>query len=459
MTAPARFVLCVIGIVVAAAALMAPRRDEWLAILNDEGNHARVISLLEPRLAHSPNDPGLLGPLARAYTESRSYERAIDLLERYTAIRPKDAKAYAVLSELYAKTGDVARSAESLRRAIAIKPALPYIEALASLYRRQQKMDEELALLSQFEAELTFKSGLLSRLAHLRAEGRDREGAIRVLMRPEIASGWSEPWRSGEARLLLAKLLVESGQSREVVRLGTHWIWQWQEPYLANRLLLSTVLRMPAADAFELADTVVTSHPEIRLFLVHELVMVGAKSVAHHLLERWVDANPSPSPNEIAAFLTACREQGDPGLVWRAFGEVLGHSRRDEVIARYTDAISAEFGIGALAPFWSRLSRGVLERRPLLAAHLAFHEGDLRTAKRLLEQVDPNLLGASARQIWIGLLTASASPREVFGLLRNRRRLDRLPRDLLVKYAQLAGEFGQEIEYRSALADLAIEVR
>ena len=71
MTAPARFIILVIGIVVAAAVLMAPRGNERLAMLQDEDKHAQIIALLEPRIARGENDPNLLATLGRAYGGGR----------------------------------------------------------------------------------------------------------------------------------------------------------------------------------------------------------------------------------------------------------------------------------------------------------------------------------------------------------------------------------------------------
>lgn len=96
-----------------------------------------------------------------------------------------------------------------------------------------------------------------------------------------------------------------------------------------------------------------------------------------------------------------------------------------------------------------------MERRPLLAARLAFHEHNLPMTKWLLEKIDPTVLETSDRQMWIDLLTAVASLPEAFEILRERRRAGILPPDLLRQYARLAGGLGQEVEYRSALADLS----
>jgi hypothetical protein len=296
---------------------------------------------------------------------------------------------------------------------------------------------------------------MLLRLAERLAGTGNRDRAIRVLTRSEGASG---PARNNRERLFWAELLVQSGRSVEAVRLGRHWIVQWHEAWLADRLLRIFAVNAPVGDASELADAVAVLHPEVRFFLVHELATMGAEPVARHLLESWVTANPSPSMDEIAGFLTACREQDAPAIVWQAFGEVLRHPASDDVLIRYGEAIAAEFGIGALAPFWASLPGAVIQRRSLLAARLAFYEHDPAMTKRLLQRVDLAALGTPDRQLWMGLLTAVTSPPEAFEVLRGQRRSGGLPRDLLPGYARLAGGLGQEIEYRLALTDMKREV-
>ncbi len=342
-----------------------------------------------------------------------------------------------------------------LERNIAIAPTLPRVVQLAALYQQEHQTGKELALLAQFEADLTVESGLLLRLAKLQADTGDRDGAIRVLMRKEIVGPPAPSAHIDDERLLLAELLVASGRSAEAVRLGKEWILQWRQPWLADRLLRAVALKAPVADASELGDAVAVLHPELRFFLVRELAQMGAVPVARHLLESWSAANPSPSMNEIAAFLSACRDHDEPAIVWQAFGEVLRRpSADDDLIAHFSEAIAAEFGIGALAPFWSSLPQSVIQHRPLLAAQLAFHEHDLGTTRWLLASVDLARLGNPERQMWLDLLTAVASPPEVFVILRERRRGGQLSPDLLARYARLAGELGEDTEYRAALADL-----
>jgi len=454
MNTPARrFIVLVIVTVITVAVLMAPRRAEWLAIMRDDDQQAQIIALMEPRLARNGDDPDTLATLGRAYAESGNHQRAAELLERYIVLRPNDADAYARLAELYKDT-DQDRRATLLRRSLALKPRLLHAIELADLYHDSQRAAEEQALLLRYEPELTLQSGLRLRLARLLAAHGDQLGALRVLMRSEALTAATRPIQGQDERLYLAELLVAAGRSAEAVELGKRWIVQWHEPWLADQLLRSVALQAPVADASDLAEAIVTVHPEVRFFLVNGLAKMGAGAVARHILATWNRANPTPSMNEISAFLSACREQGEPGIVWQAFAEVLKHRAPDDVITRYSEAIVAEYGIGALAPLWSNLPPAVIEGRPLLGARLAFHEHDPVLTRWLLERVDLRAVDTSDRQIWFDLLSAIASPSEVFAALRHRWSSGRLPKDLMARFARSAAQLGHEGEYRAALADL-----
>jgi tetratricopeptide (TPR) repeat protein len=453
-TSARRFIVLVIVTVVAVAVLMAPRRAEWLAIMRDDDQQAQIIAMMEPRLARNGDDPDTLATLGRAYGEIGNHQRAAELLERYIALRPDDADAYARLADLYKSTDQDKRIA-MLQGSLALRPQLSRALELADLYRDSQRTDEERALLSRYQSEPTLESGLLPRLARLHVDNGDRQGALRVLMRPDILTAKPRPMQGQDERLYLAELLVGSGRSAEAVQLGRRWIVQWHEPWLADRLLRSVALHAPPADAAELAEAIVDLHPEIRFFLAHGLAQLGAAAVARHMLATWSQANPTPSINEIGAFMSACRDQGEQGIVWQAFAEVLKRHAPNDVIMFYSEAIVAEYGIGALAPFWSSLPQAMIEGRPLLAARLAFHEHDPVLTRWLLDRVDLRTIGASDKRAWIDLLTAIASPSEVFAVLRDRRGNGRLPRDLMARYARSAAELGHDGEYRAALGDLS----
>ena len=448
------FILLVVITVVAVGVLMAPRRTEWFAIMRDDDKQAQLVELLESRLDRSPNDANLLATLGRSYAELGNDRRAAELILRYIAIRADDSEAYAQLADIYKRTHDQTQRIAMLQRSLVLKPNLSRAMELAGLYRDNQQPDDELALLSHYESEVTLESGLVLRLAKLYVARGERDSALHVLMRPEVLAAPRQPLRGQDERLYLASLLVDVGRSAEAVRLGKQWIEQWREPWFAGQLVRSVVPHAPVTDASELAETVAALHPELRFYLVGELAKMGAGPVADALLANWSQTNPSPSMNELAAFLTMCRQRNEPGIVWQAFAGVLRRHAPDDVIARYGEAIAAEFGIGALAPFWSYLPQSVYQASPLLAARLAFQEHDLPLTRRLLDKVDLSVAGRSDRQMWLDLLTAVAPPAEVFSALHNRQLSGSLPRDLIAKYAVIAGELGLDTEYRAALANL-----
>lgn len=454
----ARFILLVIGLVVFGAVVMVPRRDERLAVMLDEGQQAQVVAILEPRLASGDIEPSLLVTLGLAHAALGNSQRAVQLLQRYAAIRPKDLEVYARLADVYGKFGDRAEQIAMLERQVALGTTPARILELAGLYGRNGRPADELALLGRFEAALAGENGALARLARLRAGAGDPDGAIRVLRRVFGPPASSRPDLNAEERVFLAELLAGNGQGAEATALGAKWLRQWLDPYWAGRLLRTEAAHAPA-EAMLLADAVTDLHPEIRFYLVRALTEDGSNAVAHHLLETWPKANPLPSMEQIAGFLTACREQNQQDLVWRALGTTLADRSAEAIAPLYAEAIAAEFGIGALAPFWGDLLQPVLTYRPLLAARLAFHERSVDLAKRLVGVIDPSTLSTGDRRIWTDLLTASATPVEAFKLLYARRSGGRLPPDVLVVYAKLAGELGQEVELRSVLKELSRDLR
>lgn len=449
-----QFLLLVLGIAAVAAAAMVPRANEWLAVMHDDRKQAQIVAQLEPRLAREGGSPDLLATLGRAYADLGDAARAVALLERYVALRPVDADAYGRLAGLYETLGETARQRDALERAVELAPKPPRIAALAALYRSIEAADEERALLARFEPELTVRSGLLLRLAQLYQDRGETPRAIAALSRAEVIQTAPKGVRNDEERLMLAALLAETGQGAEAVRLGEAWIAQWRSPWLANRLLMAVAKRAAEPDAFALADAVADRHPETRLYLIERLAEQDALAVARHLLRTWRLANPRPSADELAAFLWSCRRWGEPAIVWEAFAGVLGGGVAPEIVARYADAVAAEFGIGALAPFWSAMPPEALETRPLLAARLAFAEGALARARRLATTLDVASLGASDQGLWADLLAAVAPPEAVFATLRALRRKGSLPPVLLARYARLAGSFGQDDEFRAAIAAL-----
>ena len=259
MTPASRFSLLV-GITVAAGGLlMVPRHSEWIAMLRDEGDEARVIAALEPALAQNPHDPQTLGTLGRAYADVGKDQAAIDLLKRYVILQPDDAEAYFTLATVYERTGDISQQTQALRDGLSLKPDAQHIRQLALLYAYQARAGEEFDLLTRFSNDLTIGSGLVVRLAELQKQRGDIAAAIETLRRADVTSDSLPPEATLRARLLLAGFLVEARQPDLLVRFGgsgskiggrlispTNYSSQSCQQHLMGRLSRSLIrLRIP----------------------------------------------------------------------------------------------------------------------------------------------------------------------------------------------------------------------
>jgi tetratricopeptide (TPR) repeat protein len=453
-----RFMLLVVLLVLAAAYVLVPRYNERLAMLADAHGAAELIALLEHRRASGDEAPTLLLSLSRAYQAAGNFQQAAADLERYLEQSPtSDIQILARLAGLYEKAQNEPKHQAVLERLVAMTPTLSNASPLSEIYYRQGRFDDARALLSLFPRELTVENGLLLRLAEYHVAAGAKDEAIAVLKRAVIGLRWRRAANNDRERFLLAQLLLETGRSAEAANLGKGWVEEWPDGWRAAKLLRMVAVEAPLADAAVLADAVVAIHPEIRLYLAHELQKLGAHPVSRHLLMTWAAAQDDPTAADLAAFLTACRTLQDPALVWRAFAEVLAARRSEAFIIRFSEAVAAEFGIRALAPFWNALPKTLAQQRPVLAARLMFDAGDIPLTKHFLGKADVSTLEGSDQQFWFDLLVAAAEPRVTLEILRRFRSAGRLPPKLIEQYARLAGSYGQYGEQLAALTEIAAQ--
>ena len=347
-----QFMLVVLGIATVTAAAMVPRANEWLAVMRDDRKQAQIIAQLEPRLAQDGQDPNLLATLARAYADLGDAPRATALLERYVALRPGDADAYGRLAGLYGTVGEAARQRDALERSVELAPKLPRIAELAALYRSLGKVDEERALLTAFEPDLTVRSGLLLRLAQLYVDKGETLRAVTVLSRADVIQAVPKGVRNDEERLLLATLLAETGQGAEAVRFGKVWIAQWRLPWLSNRLLMAVAKRAPDPDAFALSVQCERNYPFTRIPSDLDVELPTGTGDAAYL-------------EALAATLALARERfGTPDLVlylagadpWE--GDALGRLALTKTGLRARDALVLDHALGLGAPVTVTLAGG-----------------------------------------------------------------------------------------------------
>jgi len=431
---------------------MSPRTYEWVAQLTDTNRYPEAIAILNQQLAITPNEPGLLAAVARAHAGAEDFEQAAAYMWRYLTLRPNDGLAYGQLADYLEKTGDLEGQTLALEKVIQFEPSVRRGIQLAFCYRNANREDDERAIFERFAFDLPLQGGIALRFAHLEANAGKRQAAINFLMRK--AAGSEGDNSNGAERLFLAQLLVDEGRIDKLASLAERWIPQWKQAHLAFRVLTIAALSDGGKDTIRIADATMAIHPEIRLYAAKQLYEEGRSQVAKHLLLSWAKTNNNPTLVELAALLSVSREIGAPDAIWHAFADTMSKQHEDQVMVRYSEALAAEFGLGALDSVWHLLPDKALLTTSILAARRAFTIHNLPLTRALLLEIDLSRLSPVDRTMWLQMLEQSTVVGERFVLLQALRKQNRLPPDLLVAYARLAGQLGHEGEYRASLVQL-----
>ena len=123
--------------------------------LRQRGELALAYEALRPLLAAMPNDPLVLGALARMYVDAGNQGEAVRLYERILSRSPNDLDTLRAAGGAASAAGDLGTAERLFQRALQIAPDDPQtLAALGNIYRRQGRDSKALPLLRQAEARL-----------------------------------------------------------------------------------------------------------------------------------------------------------------------------------------------------------------------------------------------------------------------------------------------------------------
>ena len=123
--------------------------------LRQRGELALAYEALRPLLAAMPNDPLVLGALARMYVDAGNQGEAVRLYERILSRSPNDLDTLRAAGGAASANGELGTAERLLQHALQIAPDDPQtLAALGSIYRRQGRDSKALPLLRQAEASL-----------------------------------------------------------------------------------------------------------------------------------------------------------------------------------------------------------------------------------------------------------------------------------------------------------------
>ena len=123
--------------------------------LRQRGQLALAYEALRPLLASMPDDPLVLGALARTYVDAGNEGEALRLYERILTRSPNDLGTLRAAGGAASANGELGTAERLLQHALQIAPDDPQtLAALGNIYRRQGRDSKALPLLRQAEARL-----------------------------------------------------------------------------------------------------------------------------------------------------------------------------------------------------------------------------------------------------------------------------------------------------------------
>ncbi|MEH3148697.1 MAG: hypothetical protein PGN34_26000 [Methylobacterium frigidaeris] len=442
--------LCV-GVAGAAGYLLFPSTEEQLSMLARDGRSSEAASRLTELLALARRDPALMAAAARVHERSGRFKRAAELLELYVEARPEDTPALDWLADVHRAANDPAGATRALVRAIGIAPTRARLSALLDLYRGQERIDEERALLKETTDPALLRPVDVERLGILLSWAGERDAALISLRR---ADELLPP--SGEVgRVVLADLLLNAGLRDEAAERAERWVDGWHDkPWLGVHVTRLMAKKGDAARAVALGIRVAGRHPDTRFYLARVIAEDGNRGVAGAILENWATEGPEPTRDQIAQYVEAAGIVGDVAAVWRKVALIFGEPAWSDAQVAVAEALVQRHGFGILAPIRQRLSWASLRARPLFAARLALHDGNPTLAGSLLAGVTPASLDPASQLEWASLLTVTLGARQALSVLSGfgRRRL--LPANLIPYQARLAESLGDAPEQVRAMNEL-----
>jgi tetratricopeptide (TPR) repeat protein len=440
----------------ATAYALSPGSEEQLAMLARDGRSSEAASELARLLALGRRDPAFLAAAARALESTGDRVLAEDLLERYLVERPGDVQALDWLAGLYQASDDRPAATRTLATLVALAPTRPRLWALLDLYRAQDRLDEERAVLKGIADEAMLRPVDVERLGILLSWAGERPAALAALRRADALI----PAVQETGRIVLFDLLLAEGLRDEAFERAGRWIADWRDkPWLGVHVVRRMAARGDPAAAVALGAQVTALSPGTRFYLARVVAEDGNRRIATTLLEDWARGGPEPSSDEVAGYVAAAYAVGDLAALWRKAASLLAEPGWHEAQIAIVEALALRYGLDAIAPLRPRLSWAALRRQPLFAARLALHEGNPVLARRALEAVEPETLNAPARAEWVALVSLVSGDAKALAALGDLLRRDRLPTDLIPVQLRLAQRLGDAVAQRLGLDALRRSAR
>jgi tetratricopeptide (TPR) repeat protein len=385
--------------------LVLPGDDERIAALEQDGQFARALSLLEAKYQNGDTRPRTLFQLQKLYEFYGERDKARILLERLAVSRPNDGQVQRQLALLYKQTQNEPRYIAALQSQLALKPRNPdpVCRELIGLLRRNSQYQAEQATIDDCRTKGYRRQDDLVRLAFLAAADGNFAEASRTLRAVDDRRWLSE----SRERLMLFASLLEVNQAPEALRRSVRWLRGQPDADLTLEMISMFTAANRNDLSMSLARQVGRSGDAVSLAVAEIMVDQVQLAPARLYLTGWLDQK-TPMDTEVATrFVTTALDAEDPQLALRG-AEQFGLANFDQTtLAALGEAVGANVPGAGLDAILAVLTPETLTNHPLVMAAVDVRAGRIDSARALLAQVRLDTLDERQVQV-MAVISAQA---------------------------------------------------
>ena len=413
--------LCILSSL--AVVMLSPSPAEELELSLGARSAPEALAALNRVYAEGGRDPNLLLKRADLSLEAGDLAGARETLESLAELPPHALLAEERLAQAARELGDLDTAATHLAKAYELAPSSTRLIALATSLRLLRRLhEEEQLLLSLDPAQLPDQLAMrLLELQRTRGNLQASEGLLRARI-------GLPPKQRGDARTMLASLLIGSGRANEAAIMAAEWYSADGDTDSLTRVMTDLLSRGFVREARALATACLESGRDGAHVTISVFAVAGHGTIARALLGDWLGGRTTLTAAEQAALLSYMRTMNDFSAALTLIRRSGAEAFEPSFVLGAVKGAYRRFGGAAVNALLPDLKSDILKTDPLFAAELSLTYGQYVAAARYLASAAAKGLEPGEQQAFVELAhhLESVAPQ-----LQVTQRLARLRESLL----------------------------
>ena len=438
--------LHVFGLVGAFALL--PDRLEKSAMMMRDTDYTGALQSMETLFNSGDRQRPMMMKLAQLNAEQGNTERMGEILKTYVKTYPDDLDGQLKLVAFYRDNYEQDKYLIAMNRLMQMQPSRETFVRLVQGYRIRGSYQDELDLIEKWKSSPFVEGDDLQRLGRLLLAAGKADDAIRILQ--YLDDRISEFMRKGDKHELTVGLealfdaLLASNKIEEAYGRLLVWHRTLSEPEMLERLTGKfAATGREGVIAFS-TEKPSSSTDEITLEFIARLITQNNLEQARSALIAWRAADRNPMGHELGQYILLSLTAGDLPAAFEAAVRTGIHSVPRPALMKLIERLIEERQISLIRTLRKDLNDNLLRDVPLLAAKLAFLEGQIEQSRNHLFLV--NLLQLKPEQYddWYQMVVMLNAEQQAYSHLSSIWSAKQLPQSLLSIYADLSRKLGRQ---------------